>query len=325
MNRANHLRQSWSRLLSENTFLLACHQRPDGDALGSALALARALRLSGKEVTVVSIDGVPQNYRFIPESDAVVTWAGDRQYDVGMLVDSEGINRVGKAAEWVRSARLAVCVDHHVPDNSYGEIRVIDSNASSTAEVVVELLDANSVPIDKTMAVQLMTGLIADTGAFRFANASVKTFEIAARLTALGAQPSVIVREVYESKPLRAVKLMGRALSSVQTDESGYFVWASLSHADLVEMDCTDEDTESIVNHVCYVQGPMVAALFREVEPERVRVSLRSREGVDVNRIARIFNGGGHVAAAGCTLNANLDEAQARVVAEVLKWKESST
>lgn len=323
-NRTELLKDSWRRLLAHNSFVMACHQRPDGDTLGSALALAHVLRLHGKDVVVVSEDGVPENYRFIPESETVVGFTDRRGFDVGMLVDSEGVKRVGSAADAVMSAKIQSCVDHHVQVSDFGEIRVIDEDASSTSEVIFELLEVNGVHIDRTAATQLLTGLIADTGAFRFANTAPRTFHIAARLTDLGAKPSVIAREVFDNRPMRALKLLGRALNSLEIDPSGSVVWAKITDNDLEELGATDEDTDGIVNNVTKVRGPKVALLFREIGYNTIRVSLRSQGGmVDVNRIANKFQGGGHVAAAGCTVHAALDEAVQLVVDEVLKWTES--
>lgn len=323
MKRTEDLRGAWARLTEGRSFVLACHQRPDGDALGSALALARVLRAVGKDVTVVSEDGVPDVCAFIPESETVVTSTERRDFDVGMLVDSEGAKRVGSAADAVKSARVTACIDHHLPDGEFGEIRIVDSTASSTAELLLALLQANDVPVDSVAATQLMAGFVNDTGAFRFANTSPDTLRAAAYLMELGASPSAAAREIYESKPMRAMKLLGRALESLQTDPSGSVVWAAITQADLRELGATDADTDSIVNVVGQTKGPRVAVLLREAEPESIRISLRSRDGVDVNQVARAFGGGGHAAAAGCTIAQPLDAAREAVVAEVLRWMES--
>ncbi|MHB9035357.1 MAG: DHH family phosphoesterase [Armatimonadota bacterium] len=319
----NFLKKAWTRLVEEHSFVLACHQRPDGDTLGSALALAHVLRRMGKDVVVLSEDGVPDNYAFMPDSEDVQTSTERRNFDVGVLVDSEGLKRIGKAAEAVSNAKITACIDHHVPNGEFGDIRVTDRSLSSTAEVMAELFHAADVKIDKTVATQLLTGLIADTGAFRFANTTARTFEIAAHLQSLGAEPSSISREVYESRPLRSAKLLGRALTSLQTDESGQVVWARITKNDLDELGATDSDTDSIVNHVTAVKGPRVAILFRETKPNSIRISLRSRDGIDVNQIAKVFGGGGHVAAAGCHYEGSLCDAEKVVVAEVLRWMES--
>ena len=321
--KTKQLRDAWTELTRAHSFALACHQRPDGDALGSALAIARVLRRLGKDVIIVSEDGVPDNYAFIPESETIVTSTDRRDFDVGMLVDCEGVKRIGSAKDAVLSGGTTACIDHHVPDGEFGEIRIIDPEASSTAELVVELFEANEIEIDEVLATQLMAGLVADTGAFRFANATPRTFEVAARLTEAGARPSDIAREVYESRSLRSMKLLGRALASLRTDETGRIVWAAVTRQDLDDLGATDADTESIVNLVRWVKGPDVAVLFRESKPNSIRVSLRSCDGVDVDRIARVFGGGGHQAAAGCTIEAPMDEARKMVIEEVLKWTAS--
>ena len=323
MIKAKLLRNAWAALDAGESFVLACHGGPDGDTLGSALALAHVMRARGKDVVVLSEDGVPENYRFIPESDTIITATDRRGFDIGMLVDCEGIKRAGKAAEPILSAKTTACIDHHVPEGEFGEIRIVDQSASSTAELAFDLLEANRLTIDEVCATQLLTGLIADTGAFRFANTSPRTFHTAARLTDLGGDPSVIAREVYDTRPLRALKLLGRTLSSVEIDANGLIVVGVVAKHDLDELQATDADTDSIINYVRMVKGAKVAILFREIERESIRISLRSRDGIDVNRIARVFGGGGHVAAAGCTVEAPLEEARHLVLSEVKKWMES--
>lgn len=317
------LRESWALLTRGHSFLLACHQRPDGDTLGSALALARVLRNMGKEVFVVCEDGVPINYRFIPDSETVITATDRSGFDVGVLVDCEGIKRVGSAEDALLSSRVKACIDHHIPNGEFGEIRIIDPSASATAELVFELLVANGIKVDNAVATQLMTGIVADTGAFRFPNATPNTFRIASTLVAAGARPSEIAREIYESHSLPAMHLLGRALCSLTVHESGRIVWAQVTRKDMDELGATDADTEGIVNLVRWVKGPEVAILFRETRPDSIRISLRSDNSFDVERVARVFGGGGHRAAAGCTVEASLNEARELVIKEVLKWMES--
>lgn len=317
------LNKAWQEMLQGQTYAIACHLRPDGDVLGSALALAHVLKSNGKDVTVIAEDGVPDNYAFIPGSESVVTHI-DKDFDYGILVDSEATKRVGEAAARVlNSAKKKACIDHHVPNGEWGDVRVVDASASATAVVLYEMFSANDIPIDRDCATQLMAALVADTGGFRFGNTNARAFEIAAHLTELGAEPSTIYRMIFDSKPVRAVKLLGRALGSLQCDDKGRVVWAEITRKDLDELRATDADTDSIVHHVGAVKSAQVAILFRETKPDSVRISLRSRGGYDVDRVARVFGGGGHKAAAGCTVHAPLKEAEKKVVDEVLKWMES--
>ncbi|MDH7601260.1 MAG: bifunctional oligoribonuclease/PAP phosphatase NrnA [Armatimonadota bacterium] len=323
--RRRELRDSWAQLTRGRSFVLACHQRPDGDALGSALALARVLRGQGKDVVVVCEDGVPDNYRFIPDSDTVLLSTNRRGFDVGVLVDCESVKRIGSAKDALLSSSITACIDHHLPNGEFGDIRIIDPEASATAELVFELFSANGIPIDRDLATQLMAGIVGDTGAFKFANTNARTFRIASRLAAAGARASDIAREIYESHSLPAMRLLGRALCSLTMHPSGRIVWAQVTKKDLDELDATDADTEGIVNLVRWVKGPDVAILFRETKPGSIRISLRSTDDFDVERIARVFGGGGHKAAAGCTIEGSLDSARELLIGEVLKWMESST
>jgi len=192
----------------------------------------------------------------VPESDSVVKSIDRRDFDVGMLVDCEGIGRVGSASEVILASKLTACVDHHVPDGEFGEVRIVDHEASSTAEVVVELFDANDVEIDKTAATQLLAGLTGDTGAFRFANTTARTFRTAALLTEMGAEPSAIAHQIFESKPLKAAKLLGRALATLEMDAQGQVVWATITRRDLDELEADDEDSDGVVNQVSTIRGP---------------------------------------------------------------------
>ncbi|MCX6345670.1 MAG: bifunctional oligoribonuclease/PAP phosphatase NrnA [Armatimonadetes bacterium] len=322
MNQEN-LKQAWQRLLEYGSFVLACHVRPDGDTLGSALAVAHVLRKLGKDVVVICEDIVPDNYMFMPDAETILTSTDRRDFEVGMLVDSEATKRVGSAAAALESAAVNVCIDHHVPNGEYGDIRAVDPGASATAVVIYELFEANNVEIDQEAATQLMAALVADTGGFRFGNTNTRAFEIAAKLTALGADPSTIYRSIFESKPIKAALLLGRALNSLEMDDHERVIWSGITQRDLTELGSTDADTDSIVNQIGAVKGPQVAILFRETRPGSIRISLRSRGGYDVDRVARVFGGGGHKAAAGCTVHASLEEAEKMVVAEVLKWMES--
>lgn len=319
----NLLNQAWEQLSHAHSFVMACHTRPDGDALGAALALARVLRSRGKEIVILAENGLPENYAFLPDSDIVSDNTDKKNFDIGILIDCNAIERVGNIGKIIETASKYACIDHHVASESFGEIRVVDSEASATCEIIFELLEANDIDIDSTTAVHLLAGIIFDTGGFRYANTSPRTLRIAAKLTELGAKPSIIAREVLENRPIRAIKLLGRALDSIETDNTGNILWATIHLTDLTDLGATDADTEGIVNAVAAAKGPQVAILFRESEPDSIRVSLRSRDGYDVNRVARAFGGGGHVPAAGCTVNASLEEAKVRVIKEVMRWMES--
>ena len=298
------------------TVVLACHVNPDGDALGSLLALALALRPLGKEVTCLSEDGVPDILRFLPGSDLISRSTDIPTFDLALVVDSGELARVGEQVRpMVSRARRAVNIDHHVVAGTFGDIRVLDSGAASTAEIVYALLQTLEIPLSPEIATCLFTGIITDTGSFRFQNVTPGTLRTAALLVAAGASPPLISENVFENKTFAGTRLLGRALSSLSQSPDGRIVWAHITAADFRSLGAIDAETEGIVNYVRGIRGAEVGMLFREMDNGRIRVSLRSRESVNVAELAQEFGGGGHRMASGCTLNVPLPDAELALVA----------
>lgn len=297
--------------------LLACHINPDGDTLGSMIALALGLESLGKKATLLSADGVPALYTFLPETGRIETRTERRDFDLAIVLDAGDLTRVGVSAEAVQSAPRLMDIDHHVTAGQFGDIRLLDATAAATGEIVYDLLGALDVPLTLPIAECLLCALLTDTGSFRFMNVTPRTMEIAAAMIRQGASPNTIAENVFENKSFASQKLLGRALDSLQRTPDGRIVWAHVTQADFQAFAATDEATEGIVNAVRAVQGADVALFLREMPSGRLRVSLRSRDPFDVSRIAAAFGGGGHRLASGCTLDGPLAEAEARLVAEV--------
>ncbi|MDQ2799194.1 MAG: bifunctional oligoribonuclease/PAP phosphatase NrnA, partial [Armatimonadota bacterium] len=196
----------------------------------------------------------------------------------------------------------------------FGDIQVVETRAASTAEIVFALLNALELPITPEVATCLFTGILTDTGSFRFQNVTADTMTVAARLIDAGASPAFVSEHVFENRTFAATKLLGLALSSLSRTLDGRIAWAHVTREDFARLGATDEDSEGLVNPVRSVRGAEVGVSFREMPDGAVRVSLRSREGVDVGQIAQKFGGGGHRMAAGCTLNLPLAEAEAAVL-----------
>ncbi len=305
--------------------VLAGHVNPDGDTLGCVLALAHVLRNAGKDVTAISTDGVPDIYRWMPGADQIVTGTERRDFDLAIVCDAGALERIGRnVVPAIESAPRLIDIDHHVADGVFGDIRILDVTAAATAELVWLLIFAlgklwGRDVTDKAVAECLMTGLITDTGSFRFLNVTPRTFLLAARLQRLGALPAPITELVFENRSYASVKLLGRAVESMQCTDDGRVAWAHVRAQDFADLDATDADTEGIVNHIRAVNGVQVGILFREVPGKKVRISLRARDGADVNRIANVFGGGGHKLAAGCSAEPPLADVESAVVAETVR------
>lgn len=302
---------------SANSIVLASHVNPDGDTLGSCLALAHALKAAGKTVTLLSHDGVPDILKWMPGQEWVERETPARDFDLAVVCDTGTVERIGRAKPAVEAARQTLTIDHHAAEGEFGEIRIVDSTAAATGELVFTLLTAMGLPLTKPIAQCLLCALVTDTGSFRYMNVTPRTFEIASELMRCGACPAEIAELVFDCRSYASLRLLGRALDSLQTRMEGRIAWAHIRASDFAELGATDEETEGIVTHVRAVRTAQVGAFFREIPRKQVRISLRARDGFDVNRVANVFGGGGHRLAAGCSMPPPLEEAERAVLAEI--------
>lgn len=315
---AQPLSDAAAAISASQSIVLACHVNPDGDALGSLLGLALALIPLGKTVVCLSEDGVPDILRFLPGAELITQTTDVPVFDLALVVDSGELPRVGETVKpLIARAKRVVDIDHHVTAGAFGDIRVLDSRAASTAEIVYALLETLGIPITPDIATCLFTGVITDTGSFRFQNVTPNTLRVAAKLLEAGAPPAHISENVFENRTFAATRLLGHALSSLSQTPDGKIIWAHITAKDFQELGATDQDTEGVVNYVRGVRGAEVGVLFREMETGKIRVSLRSRESVNVAEIASRFGGGGHRMASGCTLDAPLAQAEQTVIQAV--------
>lgn len=297
----DHIRQA-------GRVILACHVHPDADALGSLLGLGLALINLGKEVTMISPDGVPEAYRFLPRWELCLGEPAG-SYDLAIGLDADGIARLGDAADMLLAAPRVINVDHHIGLEPYGHIRVVDPTAAATGELVVDLLQRLGVQMTQDVAHCLLAAILTDTGSFRFDNVTARTFAAASALVAAGARPAPIYDAVYGRRSFGASLLLGRTLAGLRQIESLSLVYGYVTLADMEETGCTPEDTQGFVNQIGMIEGSDVALLVRELAPEQVSASLRSRGELNVAAVARRFGGGGHKAAAGCTVMKPLESA----------------
>jgi phosphoesterase RecJ-like protein len=315
-------------LKSAEKFVIASHVSPEGDAIGSALALAMGLRKLGKRVEVVCHDGLPKRYAFLPESDKVRR-EPSFEPDSLVLVDCADLERADIPDSLKENAKSIVVIDHHPYKNAKrrsdqkGEandwVVWVEPRAAATGEMIVALLNALKVPMTKEIATCLYVALISDTGVFHFSNTTPKTLRLAASLLEYGVDPQELAYRVMEVRSFAATQLLGRMLSKAKFEPALGLCWSVLTLKDFAQTGTTDEDTENFVNFLRAVDGTRVAVLFREIEPKHIKVSFRSREGVDVSAIARQFGGGGHPAAAGCRVHQSLRSAVEAVLGAVRK------
>lgn len=297
--------------------LIPLHLSPDGDSVGSCLAMASACRHLGSTATVVSSDPPPRLYRYLHG------WEEIRRpddvgsdYDMLMLLDCSSFSRIGRVRDLFPAERvpLTVTIDHHRTGTLVGEFRWIDPDAAATAEMIFDWMVRSRIPIDRRVAASLYTGIATDTGFFCFSNTTASTLARASALVRRGARPNQVHRWVNEDRPVRAVGILGRALDKMQTDMGGALAWTVVTADDLRDKGAVADDTEGVINHLRSVSGTELCIIFVETGPGHVKVSFRSRERVDVSEVAASFGGGGHARAAGTKIKGETN----RVVDEVL-------
>jgi phosphoesterase RecJ-like protein len=308
--------------------LLTTHENPDGDGVGAAVALAAHLKAGGKEARIVVTPALPENLRFLdPEGwiEAFEPAGAHRDLaiwpDAWLLIDASEPHRMGPlfAAFEVTKADRA-CLDHHLKDAPQGfDFEFTDSTASASAELVYDLVRPRlGGDLPHVMAQALYAGLVSDTGNFRHSNSTPKVHHAAADLIAQGIHPARTFNALYQTATPAKLKLFGRAMGGLQLRDGGRFAYVSVTQADLAACGATHEDLDDLVEEPRKLKGVEVAALFSETTDGRAKVSLRSRERVDVNAVCRQFGGGGHRLASGAKVAQPLTAFIAQVEAAVL-------
>jgi phosphoesterase RecJ-like protein len=278
--------------------LIVTHVNPEGDAIGSQLALALALEQHGIAVTCYDRDGVPDNCRFLPTWERVLQTLPAETPPLVIFVDADRLERCGLSVADFPGARELVRIDHHVSEVTDLGPAFVSTKAAATGELIFQLLPALQSTLTPEIATCLQTAIMVDTGRFSYTNTTPTTHQIAAELVGAGADVPTIVDWIWGRVTYPASKLLGAALSSLQISKDGRMAWAILRNADFLAVSGSPEDTEGIIDHIRSVRDAEVAALFSEKRGV-VRVSLRSHGAVDVAALARQFGGGGHVKAAG--------------------------
>jgi len=282
--------------------ILVAHKKPDGDAIGSALAMHNMLRSQGKETIPICIDSIPQEFSFLPGAEEFKQKL-EGSFDLVIGVDCASLDMVA-----FEDLNIIVNIDHHPTNNSYGSINIIEPELSSTAEVLYNLFIKLGWVIDKTVATSLLTGIFTDTGSFQYPSTSPRTLEIAADLMKKGAYLPKIVQYTYQTKSLPTLRAWGKALSKVEINKFLEMAVSAISFEDLKKINAKLEDLSGVVSIINTVPDIRVALLLTQIDETHVKGSLRSTQnaGVDVAKMAEQFGGGGHKLAAGFTVKGKL-------------------
>lgn len=304
-------------------FLVVSHFHPDGDAIGSLLATGLALKAMGKDVKLYNESPIPAVYRFLPSVSAIEhqldPGAG---FDAAVILDCGDIDRIGAATETVGQIPLLVNIDHHVTNTRFGHMQLIDVEACATSEIIYRVIQRLPVTIDCAMATAIYTGILTDTGSFRFSNTNHSAFAICAEMIGKGADPYKVAQHVYGTYSLGRIKLLNLALDSLEISPNGRLSVMTLTQRMLRETRTQAEDIDGIINYARRIEDVKVAALIHELSSNgstpkgrrQFHVSLRSDGTVDVANIAAAYGGGGHASASGFSVESSLAELKAQIM-----------
>jgi len=301
-----------------NRIYIASHINPDGDNLGSSLALALALRKLGKEVLVLNPGSIPSDFVFLPGIDLIKDFEDDvDELDLFIVVDSGDIDRLGPNKDLLDRSKAIINIDHHITNTQFGNINLVDSKAAATGELIYQLLKRMDVKLDKDIATNIYTAISTDTGKFSYESVTSRTHRIAAELLDVGIDLKDINIKIYESYSLESTKLFIKALNTLKLYSDNRVALVKVSQRMLKETNASLDDTDGISSFIRGIGPVEVSCLLKEVEEGEIKVSLRSKNYVDVSKVCAKFNGGGHVRAAGCTIFEDLDTAEAMIIEEI--------
>ena len=300
-------------------FAVLSHVRPDGDALGSQLALGLSLKRLGKDVRIWNEEGMLEKYGFLPSANLLTKPPADPEdVDVAIALDTAIQNRLGTALPAVRSAKVWINIDHHPSNPGYGDLVYINPKAPATGQILFELIRSEKLPIDAAIAENLYVAISTDTGSFQYPNTTARTFEMAAELVRAGVDVGRVSQLTYENYPRRRAELLRDLLGTMRFEANNRVASFSLSLATAKKLGVLPEDNEGLIDHLRAIHGVIVAVFFEELADGKVRVSMRSKsEKVNVCAICEKFGGGGHVLAAGARLPGTLAEVEKKILEEV--------
>jgi phosphoesterase RecJ-like protein len=314
-NNAGPIERICEAIRARQRFVISSHSRPDGDSIGSQLAMALALRALGKHVEVVNQDAAPPALMAFPGVPSIrVAERVDDEFDAAIIMECSDLKRTGVEG---LDRYFVINIDHHPGNSDFGAINWFDGTAAACAEMVFDVIVALGGPLSPEIATHIYVGILTDTGSFHYSSISARTFDICRQLVEAGVDPPKVARNIFDSNTLGRLKLFGAVLGSIELEHDGRLAVVCVNRAMAADAGGTYDDTEGLINLPLTVREIQAAVFFKEIDKHEYRVSMRSKGDIDLCTVAKKFGGGGHKNASGCTVNGPYTEVRARVVREV--------
>lgn len=300
--------------------LITSHTNPDGDNIASQLGMASILASLGKHVTILDQDPVPSRYHYLPGWEKISNAIAPQAATLAIIQDCASVERIGRVAEAITPGTMEIAnIDHHISNVNFGQYSCVDPQASSTCELIVRVAQQLKVKLSADQATILLSGLMTDSGGFRYSSTSPATLRTAAQLVEAGADLAWVAEQLYMQQPVNQLQLLGGLLTYLKIEANGKLAWMAVTQEQLKRHNFNLAESEEFVTYAIAAKGAEVGILFKEQNDGVIRISFRSKGRIDVNRIAGLFGGGGHVSAAGARIKGKLGEVEKTVIAAVAK------
>lgn len=308
-----------------NKFLVSAHINPEGDSIGSQIAMASLLKRLGKGVVILNEGPVPHILQFMKGTEEIMKeMPASFDFEAAIILDCPDLTRVGNVAGHIAKGKSIINIDHHVSNENFGKYNWVDIERSSVGEMVFELFKAFKLKPDYDDAVAIYVAMMTDTGSFKYSNTTSMTHRVTAELIEAGVRPYEIYGRIYETNSIQNTRHLGEALQTLKVSDDGKIAWLWVTKEMLKKTKASLEGTEGIINFARSIEGSEIAILFRETGTEnRVKVSFRSKGNIDVNKLAASFGGGGHATASGCTVFGKLEEVEKKVLIKACEMFEA--
>ena len=305
----------YEEIKKANSIVILTHENPDGDAIGSSLAVYMGLKERNKDVDLI-IPEFPRLFNFLPCADEIKKEGRKESYDLAISLDCASIKRLNGWANYFENAKSKIVIDHHGSNTMYGDYNFVNPDSPACSQVLISMFETYNIEITKEMGTCLLTGIITDTGGFQYQSTTPETFEFAAALLKSGVNVSDVYKKAMETKTRANFELRKRAMERMEFLEDGKIAFTYFTKKDIEETNAEPGDHEGIVVEGRCIEGVEVSVFLRETD-EGYKVSLRSNDYVNVSDVCMIFGGGGHIRAAGCTIDLPLEQAKERIINQI--------